>query len=281
MTRAAADVLEIATPHGPARAHVHAVGAPRAARRARPRRGRRGRRARPRRRDRRARSPPGVPSRSSSSPTASRGGARRRRRPSSTPRGSRSSRPCGAEPLAGLGVVCGGRSSGARVACRTAAETGAVGVLCLAFPLVPPQRRNATGRPRPARTSSTCRGAGARRPGRERPLRHARCRRRSHRRPRARRPSPGVRSRRGAGGRRRLARRADRPVLTARSAVPSARRHPGLRCPPPDHPGLICWRVAAILDRPRGSRTPPGPRSDCTSWRRSGDRSWGRASRPR
>ena len=52
-----------------------------------------------------------------------------------------------AEPLAGLGLVCGGRSSGARVACRTAAETGAIGVLCLAFPLVPPQRRNATAPP--------------------------------------------------------------------------------------------------------------------------------------
>jgi uncharacterized protein len=35
-------------------------------------------------------------------------------------------------------LVTGGRSAGARVACRTAAETGAVGVLCLAFPLLPP-----------------------------------------------------------------------------------------------------------------------------------------------
>jgi uncharacterized protein len=43
-------------------------------------------------------------------------------------------------PLAGLTLVTGGRSSGARVACRTAAETGAAGVLCLAFPLVPPRR---------------------------------------------------------------------------------------------------------------------------------------------
>jgi uncharacterized protein len=51
-------------------------------------------------------------------------------------------------PLAGLPVVCGGRSSGARVACRTAAVTGATGVLCLAFPLVPPQRRDATGPPK-------------------------------------------------------------------------------------------------------------------------------------
>jgi predicted alpha/beta-hydrolase family hydrolase len=41
-------------------------------------------------------------------------------------------------PLAGLSIVTGGRSSGARVACRTAAETDAVAVLCLAFPLHPP-----------------------------------------------------------------------------------------------------------------------------------------------
>jgi predicted alpha/beta-hydrolase family hydrolase len=37
--------------------------------------------------------------------------------------------------LRGLRLVVGGRSSGARVACRTADATGAVGVLCLAFPL--------------------------------------------------------------------------------------------------------------------------------------------------
>jgi len=43
-------------------------------------------------------------------------------------------------PLAGLPLVAGGRSSGARVACRTAAATGAAAVLCLAFPLHPPGR---------------------------------------------------------------------------------------------------------------------------------------------
>jgi predicted alpha/beta-hydrolase family hydrolase len=42
--------------------------------------------------------------------------------------------------LRGLPLVVGGRSMGARVACRTAAATGAVGVLCLAFPLQPPRR---------------------------------------------------------------------------------------------------------------------------------------------
>jgi predicted alpha/beta-hydrolase family hydrolase len=43
-------------------------------------------------------------------------------------------------PLRGLPVITGGRSSGARVACRTAAETASVAVLCLAFPLHPPGR---------------------------------------------------------------------------------------------------------------------------------------------
>ena len=42
--------------------------------------------------------------------------------------------------LHGLPLVTGGRSSGARVACRTAEATGATGVLCLAFPLQPPRR---------------------------------------------------------------------------------------------------------------------------------------------
>jgi predicted alpha/beta-hydrolase family hydrolase len=39
-----------------------------------------------------------------------------------------------------LAVVVGGRSSGARVACRTAEQAGASGVLCLAFPVHPPGR---------------------------------------------------------------------------------------------------------------------------------------------
>jgi predicted alpha/beta-hydrolase family hydrolase len=50
-------------------------------------------------------------------------------------------------PLDGLAVVVGGRSSGARVACRTAMTVGAAGVLCLAFPLVPPGRRSASPPP--------------------------------------------------------------------------------------------------------------------------------------
>jgi predicted alpha/beta-hydrolase family hydrolase len=42
--------------------------------------------------------------------------------------------------LRDLPLIVGGRSLGARVACRTVEATGAVGVLCLAFPLEPPRR---------------------------------------------------------------------------------------------------------------------------------------------
>ena len=49
--------------------------------------------------------------------------------------------------LRGLPLIVGGRSSGARVACRTAEATGAVGVLCLAFPLQPPRRSGAAPAP--------------------------------------------------------------------------------------------------------------------------------------
>jgi predicted alpha/beta-hydrolase family hydrolase len=45
-----------------------------------------------------------------------------------------------ARELAGMPLIVGGRSLGARVACRTVEETGAIGVLCLAFPLAPPRR---------------------------------------------------------------------------------------------------------------------------------------------
>ena len=48
-------------------------------------------------------------------------------------------------PAAGSGpqlpLIVGGRSNGARVACRTAAAAGARGVLALAFPRQPPARR--------------------------------------------------------------------------------------------------------------------------------------------
>jgi predicted alpha/beta-hydrolase family hydrolase len=48
---------------------------------------------------------------------------------------------------ADLPMLFGGRSSGARVACRRAAAGGATGVVCLAFPLHPP------GRPEKHRTA--------------------------------------------------------------------------------------------------------------------------------
>jgi uncharacterized protein len=51
----------------------------------------------------------------------------------------------GAE-LSGLPLLAGGRSAGARVACRTAAATDVDGVLCLAFPLRPPGRESAPSR---------------------------------------------------------------------------------------------------------------------------------------
>ena len=45
--------------------------------------------------------------------------------------------------LRGLPLLSGGRSLGARVACRTAGLTEVVGVVCLAFPLQPPPRSGA------------------------------------------------------------------------------------------------------------------------------------------
>jgi predicted alpha/beta-hydrolase family hydrolase len=52
-----------------------------------------------------------------------------------------------ASDLNGLPLIVGGRSIGARVACRTVEETGAVAVLCLAFPLQPPRRKGKPASP--------------------------------------------------------------------------------------------------------------------------------------
>jgi uncharacterized protein len=52
-----------------------------------------------------------------------------------------------ASELRGLPLVVGGRSLGGRVACRTVEGTGAVGVICLAFPLQPPPRRSGSESP--------------------------------------------------------------------------------------------------------------------------------------
>jgi uncharacterized protein len=43
-----------------------------------------------------------------------------------------------ADELEGLPILVGGRSAGARVACRTASELQPVAVICLAFPVHPP-----------------------------------------------------------------------------------------------------------------------------------------------
>ena len=45
-----------------------------------------------------------------------------------------------AKELKGLPLIAGGRSLGARVACRTAEATGAIALLCLAFPVHAPGR---------------------------------------------------------------------------------------------------------------------------------------------
>ncbi|WUH91094.1 hydrolase [Streptomyces sp. NBC_00433] len=55
----------------------------------------------------------------------------------------------------GLPVVAGGRSAGARVACRTAERLGAAAVLALAFPLHPP------GRPESSRAAELTAAAAA------------------------------------------------------------------------------------------------------------------------
>ena len=59
----------------------------------------------------------------------------------------------------GVPVVQGGRSNGARVACRTAAAVGARAVIALAFPLSPPGRSPAVSRAAELRAA---REAGAR-----------------------------------------------------------------------------------------------------------------------
>lgn len=59
---------------------------------------------------------------------------------------------------AGLPLVQGGRSNGARVACRTARQLNAVGVIALAFPLHPPGHKGEPGKSR----DGELRDAGAR-----------------------------------------------------------------------------------------------------------------------
>ncbi len=63
----------------------------------------------------------------------------------------------------GAPLVQGGRSNGARVACRTAAAADARAVIALAFPLHPPQRAAGTDAPAPTRVTElrAARAAGA------------------------------------------------------------------------------------------------------------------------
>ena len=51
------------------------------------------------------------------------------------------------DQLKGLPLIVGGRSMGARVACRTAGELDAIAVLCLAFPVRPPSRKGQPPKP--------------------------------------------------------------------------------------------------------------------------------------
>jgi uncharacterized protein len=61
---------------------------------------------------------------------------------------------------AGMPLIVGGRSNGARVACRTAAAVGARGVVALAFPLRPPGRRTVAGTARAGTAGGRSAGAG-------------------------------------------------------------------------------------------------------------------------
>ena len=146
MTPPGSEVLEIATPHGPARAHVHAADAPRAVLVL----------------GHGAGGGVQAPDLVAATEAALAAGVsvalveqpyRVAGRKSAAPARQLDAawlaviEALRSGALAGLPFVCGGRSSGARVACRTAVDAKAVGVLCLAFPLVPPQRRNATGPP--------------------------------------------------------------------------------------------------------------------------------------
>jgi hypothetical protein len=61
--------------------------------------------------------------------------------------------------ISGIPLIQGGRSNGARVACRTASSVGATGVIALAFPLRPPGRRTTAGGQAPATRAEELRQA--------------------------------------------------------------------------------------------------------------------------
>ncbi|HEY4461484.1 MAG TPA: alpha/beta family hydrolase [Streptosporangiaceae bacterium] len=62
--------------------------------------------------------------------------------------------------ISGIPLIQGGRSNGARVACRTASAVGAIGVLALAFPLRPPGRHVAAGGSKPPGGPESADGPG-------------------------------------------------------------------------------------------------------------------------
>ena len=95
-----------------------------------------------------------------------------------------------ARRAAGLPLIAGGRSAGARVACRTAEATGAVAVLCLAFPLQPPRRRRRGPVAEPSVRARRGQGADAGRAGRAGPVRDSARRPASQRGRGAGRPRP-------------------------------------------------------------------------------------------
>ena len=130
-------VLDIDTPHGPARAHLQPADEPRGRARPRPRRRRRRRPRATSSRRPTAASTPASPSRWSSSPTAWRAASPRLPRRSSTPRGS--------------------RSSSARAATLPAAARAAAARPARASPAAPPRR--------PARPACSASPSRCTRPG--------------------------------------------------------------------------------------------------------------------
>ena len=130
------------------------------------------------------------------------GSPRRRRR--STSRGSRRWPPCARRRASGrrTPLVVGGRSAGARVACRTAEAVGAAPCCCSRCPLLPPAARADAAR-RETALATPARRAGAAARGRDPRGGGAGVARRVRRRRRARATAAGDAARGRRGGRRR------------------------------------------------------------------------------
>ena len=129
--------------------------------------------------------------------------------------------------LRGLPLIVGGRSLGARVACRTAAATGAVGVICLAFPLRPPRRAGARTATEPPGRARWGHASDARRSGRTGPIRDPTdgATKDSHTSPGH--PQPEGSRRRGGGGTGLAARRCRSPGRSPQSQSPANPRARG------------------------------------------------------